>query len=109
VVELSIQSNLMFLCSFALDQICCLPREHVQETKITFRWLVWVAPVCGDHTQQAPRTGDQWCRLHGANTGLAISFEVLSLSLADLGGVCEGVLHALPDVLRNFDTVSARP
>jgi hypothetical protein len=33
----------------------------------------------------------------------------LSLSLADLGGVCEGVLHALPDVLRNFDTVSARP
>jgi len=35
--------------------------------------------------------------------------RALSLSLADLGGVCEGVLHALPDVLRNFDTVSARP
>jgi hypothetical protein len=37
------------------------------------------------------------------------TLQVLSLSLADLGGVCEGVLHALPDVLRNFDTVSARP
>jgi len=31
------------------------------------------------------------------------------LTLADLGGVCERVLHAMPDVLRNFDTVSVRP
>ena len=33
----------------------------------------------------------------------------LSLTLADLGGVRERILHTLPDVLRNFDTVSARP
>ena len=37
------------------------------------------------------------------------TFAVLSLSLADLGGVCERVLHTMPDMLRNFDTVSARP
>src|SRR5215510_5686678 len=70
----------MFLCSFALDQICCLPREDVQETNVAFRWLVWVVPVCGDHTQQPPCSGDQWCRLHGADTGLAISFEILRTS-----------------------------
>src|SRR5262245_43283839 len=33
----------------------------------------------------------------------------LSLTLADLGGVCERVLHAMPDMLRNFDAVSAWP
>ena len=33
----------------------------------------------------------------------------LSLTLADLGGVRERVLHAMPDMLRNFDMVSARP
>ena len=26
----------------ALDQICRLPSQHVQETKVTFRWLVWL-------------------------------------------------------------------
>src|SRR5262245_55911172 len=35
--------------------------------------------------------------------------QALSLTLADLGGVRERILHTLPDVLRNFDTVSARP
>src|SRR6516162_2250544 len=34
---------------------------------------------------------------------------VLSLTLADLGGEGEGILHALPDMARNFDNVSARP
>src|ERR1700730_1408194 len=38
-----------------------------------------------------------------------VNFPVLSLTLADLGGEGEGVLHALPDTARNFDTVSARP
>ena len=33
----------------------------------------------------------------------------LSLTLADLGGEGEGILHALPDMARNFDTVSTRP
>jgi hypothetical protein len=33
----------------------------------------------------------------------------LSLTLADLGGVCEGVLHTAPDMGGNFDRVSARP
>src|SRR6266705_7044562 len=33
----------------------------------------------------------------------------LSLTLADLGGVGEGIFHALPDMARNFDTISARP
>src|SRR6516164_2238271 len=42
-----------------------------------FRWLVRVAPVCGDHAQQATGTGDQWRRLNGADANLAISFEVL--------------------------------
>src|SRR6266511_5719634 len=32
-----------------------------------------------------------------------------SLTLADLGGVGEGILHALPDMPRNFDTISVRP
>ena len=32
----------------------------------------------------------------------------LSLTLADLGGVCERVLHALPNMPRNFDTVPPR-
>ena len=41
--------------------------------------------------------------------GVRLTLGPLSLSLADLGGVCEGVLHTLPDVLRNFDTVAARP
>jgi hypothetical protein len=44
-----------------------------------------------------------------AEHALEQSRAALSLSLADLGGVCEDVLHALPDVLRNFDTVAARP
>src|SRR6266436_2518572 len=33
----------------------------------------------------------------------------LSLTLADLGGVGESIFHALPDMPRNFDTISARP
>ena len=35
--------------------------------------------------------------------------STLSSTLADLGSVGEGILHALPDMARNFDTVSARP
>jgi hypothetical protein len=34
---------------------------------------------------------------------------VLSLTLADLGGVGEGIFHALPDMTWNFDGISARP
>src|SRR5712691_10751159 len=33
----------------------------------------------------------------------------LSLTLADLGGVGESIFHTLPDMARNFDTISARP
>jgi hypothetical protein len=33
----------------------------------------------------------------------------LSLTLADLGRVCEGILHAAPDMAWNFYTVSAWP
>src|SRR6266852_855367 len=33
----------------------------------------------------------------------------LSSTLADLGGVGEGILHAVPDTARNFDTIPARP
>ena len=35
--------------------------------------------------------------------------HALSSTLADLGSVGEGIFHALPDMARNFDTVSARP
>jgi len=35
--------------------------------------------------------------------------QVLSLTLADLSGVGEGVLHTLPDIAGNFDAVAARP
>src|SRR5262249_31412235 len=38
-----------------------------------------------------------------------LSSVSLSLALAYLGGVCERVLHAMPDMLRNFDAVSAWP
>src|SRR6266704_4316156 len=34
---------------------------------------------------------------------------ILSLTLADLGGVGESIFHTLPDMARNFDTISARP
>src|SRR5258707_4421088 len=33
----------------------------------------------------------------------------LSSTLADLGGVGEGILHAVPDTARNYDTIPARP
>src|ERR1700687_5225320 len=33
----------------------------------------------------------------------------LSLTLADLGGVGESIFHAVPDMARNFDTISVRP
>src|ERR1700735_4664704 len=33
----------------------------------------------------------------------------LSLTLADSGGVSESIFHALPDMVRNFYTVSAWP
>jgi hypothetical protein len=35
--------------------------------------------------------------------------SLLSSTLADLGGVGESIFHALPDMMRNFDTISARP
>src|SRR5450830_1686689 len=35
--------------------------------------------------------------------------DILSLTLADLGGVGERILHAVPDTAGNFDAVSARP
>jgi hypothetical protein len=35
--------------------------------------------------------------------------EALSLTLADLRGVGEGIFHSQPDMAWNFDTVSARP
>ena len=35
--------------------------------------------------------------------------HAISSTLADLGSVGEGIFHALPDMARNFDTVSARP
>jgi putative ABC transport system substrate-binding protein len=34
---------------------------------------------------------------------------ILSLTLADLSGVSEGIFHSVPDMARNFDTISARP
>src|SRR6201988_4329596 len=38
-----------------------------------------------------------------------IDDQALSLALADLGGICEGIFHTVPDMARNFDTISARP
>src|ERR1035438_2813298 len=35
--------------------------------------------------------------------------RALSLTLADSGGVSECIFHSLPDMVRNFYTVSARP
>src|SRR5580704_14987466 len=37
------------------------------------------------------------------------STMALSLTLADSGGVSESIFHALPDMVRNFYTVSAWP
>src|SRR6516225_6033010 len=37
------------------------------------------------------------------------SGRCLSLTLADSGGVSESIFHALPDMVRNFYTVSAWP
>src|SRR5712671_3735589 len=37
------------------------------------------------------------------------AIHLLSSTLADLGGVGEGILHAVPDTARNFDTIAARP
>src|SRR5262245_20250648 len=37
------------------------------------------------------------------------AMPILSSTLADLGGVREGVLHSVPDMAGNFYTVSARP
>src|SRR5215470_13094829 len=34
---------------------------------------------------------------------------MLSLALADLGSICEGIFHTVPDMSRNFDTISVRP
>src|SRR5258708_294946 len=39
----------------------------------------------------------------------AVLMSTLSSTLADLGGVGEGILHAVPDTARNFDTIPARP
>ena len=33
----------------------------------------------------------------------------LSLTLANLGGVCESVLHSMPDMARNFYTIPVWP
>ena len=41
------------------------------------RWLMRLAPVRGDHAQQAAGAGDQRRGLHGADARLAIGFEVL--------------------------------
>ena len=39
----------------------------------------------------------------------SLHWKVLSLTLADSGGVSESIFHALPDTVRNFYTVSAWP
>ena len=53
----------------------------------------------------------QW--LYGLIAGLIVGWKAffahLSLALADLGGICEGIFHTVPDMARNFDTISARP
>jgi len=50
------------------------------------------------------------CALLSAVSAQAASISVdLSLTLADLSGVGEGVLHTLPDIAGNFDAVAARP
>src|SRR5215831_1512258 len=56
-----------------------------------------------------PRLGIRSSDSSLISIGLAQRLDTLSLSLADLRRVCEGVLHTVPDVQRNFDTVSARP
>ena len=35
--------------------------------------------------------------------------QSLSLTLANLGGVCESVLHSMPDMARNFYTIPVWP
>ena len=47
--------------------------------------------------------------LQGGDLARAYRSRALSSTLADLGCVGEGIFHALPDMARNFDTVSARP
>jgi hypothetical protein len=54
-----------------------------------------------------------WTAIQNVGRGQAVAFElpveVLSLTLADLRSVGEGIFHAQPDMAWNFDTVSARP
>lgn len=40
---------------------------------------------------------------------VAVIVPALSSTLADLGGVGERILHAVPKMAWNFDTISARP
>ena len=47
-----------------------------------------------------------WLVLVGITSWIQI---YLSLTLADSGGVSESIFHALPDMVRNFYTVSAWP
>ena len=67
-------------------------------------------PVVGDLDAAiaAVSTGD-----YGSPKGTikvpTILSVALSSTLADLGSVGEGIFHALPDMARNFDTISARP
>src|SRR5215831_10021649 len=67
-------------------------------------------------TSRAPRRNENSClhqankKRHAASRAAEGSVTMpLSLTLADLGSVCERVLHAMPDMRWNFDTVSAWP
>lgn len=44
-----------------------------------------------------------------ARSPRAHNYSDLSLTLANLGGVCESVLHSMPDMARNFYTIPVWP
>ena len=68
----------------------------------------WAIQAC----LNAPVTPETHAKLSRIFLSLAeniYSLTGLSSTLADLGSVGEGIFHALPDMARNFDTISARP
>src|ERR1700733_10053502 len=67
--------------------------------------------LCSNRNSVFIGSPGQAAALAGGDNPFAAFFcwGVLSLTLADLGGEGECVLHAVPDMAGNFDTVSAWP
>jgi len=73
-------------------------RPHLKKMEIVGGTVLVEASETMEHVYLTPR-----------QHYLAGRSEALSLTLADSGGVSESIFHALPNMVRNFYTVSAWP